>query len=84
MNRPVKDNRGSWVNIGLYKDCQVNMFLEEGTRVTVKLNERGFIPDTKCTIINPILKYRLYRASCEFCRPVRKARQILGLHSESG
>jgi len=48
LRRPVKDNRGSWANIGLQKDCQVNMMLEENTRVTVKLNENGFNHDLKC------------------------------------
>ena len=37
INRPVKDMKGSWVNIGVYKDCQINIALQEGTRVTVKL-----------------------------------------------
>ena len=48
LRRPVKDNRGYWANIGLQKDCQVNMMLEENTRVTVKLNENGFNHDLKC------------------------------------
>jgi predicted SPOUT superfamily RNA methylase MTH1 len=39
MNRPVKDVKGSWVNIGVYKDCQINVALQEGTRVTVKLDQ---------------------------------------------
>jgi methyltransferase len=42
VRRPVRENKGSWANIGLYKDCQVNMMLEENTRVTVRLNEGGF------------------------------------------
>jgi predicted SPOUT superfamily RNA methylase MTH1 len=42
LNRPVKNNEGSWVNIGLTKDCKINTPLEEKTRVTVKLNEKGF------------------------------------------
>lgn len=47
INRPVSHGKGSWVNIGLPKDCQVDLKLEEGTRVTVKLNEKGF-DNTKC------------------------------------
>jgi predicted SPOUT superfamily RNA methylase MTH1 len=35
--RPVKGS-SSWVNIGVYKDCQINHALHEGTRVTVKLD----------------------------------------------
>jgi predicted SPOUT superfamily RNA methylase MTH1 len=42
INRPVKDFRGSWVNIGLTKECSVDIQLMEGTRVTVKLNEHRF------------------------------------------
>lgn len=42
LNRPVKDGNGSWVNIGLYKECKINQVLEEKTRVTVKLNESAF------------------------------------------
>mmetsp|Transcript_42895 Transcript_42895/g.31330 ORF Transcript_42895/g.31330 Transcript_42895/m.31330 type:complete len:90 (-) Transcript_42895:289-558(-) len=47
IKRPIKDRKGSWINIGLTKDCQVNMALQEGTRVTVKLNENGFKQDIK-------------------------------------
>lgn len=43
IRRPVKDSKGSWVNIGLAKqDCQVDLQLQEGTRVTVKLTEKDF------------------------------------------
>ena len=42
LNRPVKKDEGSWVNIGLTKDCKINTMLEEKTRVTVKLNEKKF------------------------------------------
>jgi len=27
INRPVKDMKGSWVNIGIYKDCQIDLGL---------------------------------------------------------
>ena len=39
INRPVKNEKGSWVNIGLRKDCQIEIKLAVGTRVTVKINE---------------------------------------------
>lgn len=42
LNRPVKDNEGSWCNIGLLKDCKIDQKLQEKTRVTVKLNEKNF------------------------------------------
>jgi predicted SPOUT superfamily RNA methylase MTH1 len=45
LNRPVKEGEGSWVNIGLHKDCKVDRLLEEKTRVTVKLNEKAFQKD---------------------------------------
>jgi len=45
LNRPVKENEGSWCNIGLLKDCKISQKLQEKTRVTVKLNEKGFFED---------------------------------------
>lgn len=47
LNRPVKENEGSWCNIGLLKDCKISQKLQEKTRVTVKLNEKGFVDNTK-------------------------------------
>jgi hypothetical protein len=40
LNRPAKkDTDGSWVDIGLYgKQCKVDVSLQPGTRVTVKLD----------------------------------------------
>jgi len=40
--RPSKKNAGSWVNIGLKKDCQIDMQLEQGTRITVELENTDF------------------------------------------
>jgi predicted SPOUT superfamily RNA methylase MTH1 len=45
VKRPVAENSGSWVNIGLKKDCKVNMQIQPNTRVTVKLSES---PQAKC------------------------------------
>ena len=43
INRPVKEGvNTSWVNIGLKKDCKINQRLPEKTRLTIKLNEKGF------------------------------------------
>lgn len=40
INRPTKDKRGSWVNIGLVSQaCQVDVQLHENTRVTVKMDQ---------------------------------------------
>ena len=48
IKRPVKDNKGSWINIGLFQqDCQVELKLLEGTRVTVKLNDDNFKTEGK-------------------------------------
>lgn len=43
VNRPVKEGRGSLVNVGLQKDVQIDKRLKPGTRVTVKITykERG-------------------------------------------
>lgn len=42
INRPSKDTRGSWVNIGINRDCQIDLNLQAGTRVTVKLDQTDF------------------------------------------
>jgi len=47
INRPVKKGKGAWVSTGLKKDCQVDLLLEENTRVTVKFNETKFTTN-KC------------------------------------
>lgn len=47
INRPSKDGKGSWANIGIYKDCQLDLCLQEGTRVTVKLDQKNFSNDLK-------------------------------------
>lgn len=39
LNRPTKDSKGSWANIGLKKDCFIEETLPEKTRVTVKLDK---------------------------------------------
>lgn len=51
MNRPVREQKGSWVNIGIYKDCQIDLALEEGTRVTVKLDQKAFDDNIKCKFV---------------------------------
>jgi predicted SPOUT superfamily RNA methylase MTH1 len=69
INRPVREAKGSWVNIGLTKECQVDMQLQEGTRVTVRLNEKTFSNDIKCkySLYNVLTLdcFRLYWFSCE-------------------
>jgi methyltransferase len=42
INRPSGKGKGSWVNIGINKDCMIDMCLQEGTRVTVKLDQTEF------------------------------------------
>lgn len=66
IRRPVKDNRGSWANIGLYKDCQVNLMLQENTRVTVKLNENDFINDHRCKYYLQTNSFSLFWDGREF------------------
>ena len=48
INRPIKGSAGSWVNIGLKKDCKVDKTLAEKTRITVKLEEKRFDEKIKC------------------------------------
>ena len=47
IDRPVREGKGSWVNIGLRKDCQINVRLEVGTRITVKLDDSYTDPSIK-------------------------------------
>lgn len=37
LNKPVKEGRGSFVNVGLQKEIQVDRHLSAGLRVTVQL-----------------------------------------------
>lgn len=37
-NKPAKETKGSYVNIGLLNDCLVDKILNAGLRVTVKLD----------------------------------------------
>ncbi len=67
LNRPVKENEGSWCNIGLLKDCKIDKILQEKTRVTVKLNEKGFdeknfkfFSGTVVSVAEPKEKLNLY------------------------
>lgn len=62
-NKPAKETKGSYVNIGLLNDCLVDKILNAGLRVTVKLDaNQGDIPVTKsvATIIQ-ISMFSLHR-----------------------
>jgi len=39
LNKPVKEGRGSFVNVGLTKEVQVDRQLDAGLRVTVKMKQ---------------------------------------------
>jgi predicted SPOUT superfamily RNA methylase MTH1 len=39
INRPNKPGKGSWVNIGLKIDCQIDINLQHGTRVTIQIDD---------------------------------------------
>ena len=39
VNRPVKAGAGSYINVGLRKEAQVDRLLKPGTRVTVRLDD---------------------------------------------
>ena len=54
INRPSKEGKGSWVNIGLKKDCQINIKLVVGTRVTVKLGEADNIKNYVGTVVSQL------------------------------
>jgi predicted SPOUT superfamily RNA methylase MTH1 len=41
LKRPTKKNKGSFADIGLLKDCQLDRKLPPFTRVTVKLDDQG-------------------------------------------
>lgn len=38
LNKPVKESKGSFVNVGLTLECQINKQLVPGVRVTVKMD----------------------------------------------
>lgn len=40
--RPLKEGEGSWADIGLGRPCKLDVRLEEGTRVTVQIEEFMF------------------------------------------
>ena len=48
LKRPFKDDKGSWVDIGLRKDCKIGVKIQPSVRVTVKIedfekvNDEGF------------------------------------------
>lgn len=55
LNRPTKENATySWVNIGLDKDCKIMQPLPPKTRVTVKLDQKGFDPKLKFYTGTPV------------------------------
>jgi len=37
LNKPVKEGRGSFVNVGLPKEIQIDRHLEPGLRVTIRM-----------------------------------------------
>jgi len=61
INRPSKDSRGSWVNIGINKDCQIDMSLQENTRVTVKLDQTEFSEKVKYYSGNVVSQDEVYQ-----------------------
>jgi predicted SPOUT superfamily RNA methylase MTH1 len=65
LNRTT-NGKGSWVNIGLKKECKITENLEPNTRVTIKLNEKGFDEKLKnysgevCSMQEPKQQLGLY------------------------
>ena len=43
LDRPVKKGQGSFVNVGLRREIQVDRHLKAGIRVTVKMNTPGIL-----------------------------------------
>ena len=39
LRRPFKDNKGSWVDIGLKKDCKIKTHIQPNVRVTIKIED---------------------------------------------
>jgi len=37
LNKPVKEGRGSFVNVGLQKEVRIDRHLDAGLRVTIKM-----------------------------------------------
>jgi len=51
LNKPVREGRGSFVNVGLTKEVQIDRHLEQGLRVTIKMKPavNGMCTSTQTT-----------------------------------
>lgn len=43
LNRPTKEKDGSWVDVGLYKQCKITQKVQGNTRVTVRIKEDNYL-----------------------------------------
>lgn len=53
LDKPVKPGRGSFANVGLYKEAQIDKVLQPGTRVTVKLWSTDSGKKLKGSVVSP-------------------------------
>jgi len=51
LNKPVKEGRGSFVNVGLSKEAQIDRQLDAGLRVTVKMKQPSVTGTTVCVFV---------------------------------
>ena len=55
LDKPVREGRGSFVNVGLMKEIRIDKHLQPGVRVTVKM-----LPETSGThLVNYLLLFGL-------------------------
>ena len=85
LDRPSKKKKtGSYVNVGLTKDARVDLCLEPGVRVTVKLQEIGDSPDEhkhyKGSVVSP---REPYERGAYWGYTVRHAQSFSSVFSES-
>lgn len=66
-NKPAKETKGSYVNIGLLNDCLVDKVLNSGLRVTVKMDPgQGNLSDKDLLTVSPCMLFPLRRQLADF------------------
>jgi predicted SPOUT superfamily RNA methylase MTH1 len=57
LDKPVKEGRGSFVNVGFKQEIQIDKLLQAGLRVTVKMEPpvegNGYVPGQCSSFLRP-------------------------------
>ena len=57
LNKPVKEGRGSFVNVGLPKEVQIDRHLDAGLRVTVKMKPSF---EGMCLLLHKLHRFQFF------------------------